>query len=163
MKMSEAITTYNTIPVWFGITSKLSCDTASISSNCYFGILCRFTLPLDPITGPWDPDQGHSWLCSPTMALGQVDASQISLHESRVLWTPPHRGRALSWLFMEVMHEDVERKGIRRQTSVWEQSHSGCEEMELMGRGWPEPGDWARLWPNRVVTDAGPPSLSRGI
>lgn len=104
-----------------------------------------------------------SWLCVPLMALCQVGASWTWLHDLCVLWTPSYRGWAPSWLFVEVMHEDVWREVLRRQPSVRKQSRGSCEETDLMQTGLADPRNCAGHWPNGVVTDAGPQSLTQGI
>lgn len=55
------------------------------------------------------------------------------------------------------MHRE---RWVRRQPSVTEQRHGGCEETDLMGSGRPEPGVWPVT--KQVVTGAGPHSLSQG-
>lgn len=118
---------------------------------------------------PWDPDSGHSWLGNPLMALCpphgfvQSRCSWTWLHDLCALWTPSYRGWAPSWLFVEVMHGDVWREVPRRQPSVRKQSHGSCEETDLMQTGLVDPRNCAGHWPNGVVTDAGPQSLTQGI
>ena len=63
---------------------------------------------------------------------------------------------------VEVRHEDVWREGVRRQPNVREQSLGSWEETDLTGSGGMIQGSTGQ-WPNGVVIDAGPQSLSQGI
>ena len=122
----------------------------------------HFTLPLKPVPSSLRSWPGPFMVLNPPHGFCKADASWMWLCDLHVLRPPSHRGWAPSWLFVEVRHEDVWREGVRRQPNVREQSLGGWEETDLTGSGGMIQGSIGQ-WPNGVVTDAGPQSLSHGI